>query len=133
MSEEKEVVKEVSNKTVDRKSFQKLIESAKKMDFESDHIYIPCFELGDNQRLKIHAMKMDDHANMRAFSLANESCQLWVAVLMFSAKDEDGEYVFATMDGYNFILSMGVKWYKRFAITAMEMSGYYEEFVAEKK
>ena len=135
MAEDIKEVKEeaVVKKTLDRKSFQKMIKDAKKMDFTSDHNYIPCPELGEGQRLKIHAMTMDDHMNMREFNSKNEDCQLWIAVLMFAAKDEDGGYIFTDKDDYLFIQSMGVKWYKRFGVKAMEMAGYLEEFIAEKK
>ena len=132
MSKETEK-KEESKKTLDRKSFQEMVKSAKKMDFESDNVYIPCPELGEGQRLKLHAMLMDDHMNMRDFNKTNEGCQLWICVVMFSAKDEDGGYIFTEMDDYLFIQSMGVKWYMRFGVTAMEMAGYLEEFIVEKK
>lgn len=130
MSKSKEIE---DKKTVDRKSFQKMIENAKGMDFQSDHVYIPCPEIGEGQRIKLHAMLMDDHIKMRDFTKDNPDCQLWVAVVMFSAKDENGDYVFTGPDDSLFIQSMGVKWYKRFGIKAMEMAGYLEEFVAEKK
>jgi len=132
MSKETDKKEEVK-KTLDRKSFQTMVKNAKKMDFESDHVYIPCIELGEGQRLKLHAMTMDDHMNMREFNKKNEDCQLWICVVMFSAKDDAGEYVFADLDDYLFIQSMGVKWYKRFGVKAMEMAGYLEEFIVEKK
>ena len=132
MSKETDI-KEEAKKTVDRKSFQKMVANAKKIDFTSDHSYIPCPELGEGQRLKLHAMTMEDHMNMREFNSNNEECQLWICVVMFAAKDEDGSYIFTDKDDYLFIQSMGVKWYKRFGVRAMEMAGYLEEFIAEKK
>ena len=128
-------------KTASREDFQKLLENAKKQDFDTDFVYVKCPEIG--ARIKIHNMSMHDTNSMQQFSremlalkLEDENFQsppLWAIVMMFSAKDEDGEYLFQGYEGVQFIASMGQKWFTRYGVKAMEMSGYTEEFRATKK
>jgi hypothetical protein len=115
-----------------RKKFQDLIAKAKDMDFESDYVYVKCPELGPKGRLKLHSMKMSDLDVARKINQEYET-PLWVSVLMASAKDEDGEYVFEGKDAAEYIMSKGTSWYNNYGVKCMEISGYLQEFRATKK
>jgi hypothetical protein len=125
------------SESVSRKEFQDFLEKAKGLDFESDHRYIKCPEMGKDARLKICAMTMKDSKAMTTFAKELDEDEVdynsWMVVLMFSAKDENGEYLFAGRDGISLLQSMGIKWYHRYGITAMTLSGFMEEFRATKK
>ena len=116
----------------DRAKFQDLIKKAKDMDFESEFVYIKCPELGPKGRLKLHSMKMSDLDVARKINRELET-PLWVSVLMASAKDEKGEYIFEGKDAADYIMSKGTSWYNTYGIKCMELSGYLQEFRATKK
>ena len=115
-----------------RKKFQDLISKAKDMDFESEFIYIKCPELGPKGRLKLCSMMMSDLDIARKINKEYEA-PLWVCLLMASAKDEEGEYVFEGRDAVDYIMSKGTSWYNTYGLRVMELSGYLEEFRATKK
>ena len=115
-----------------RKKFQELISKAKDMDFESEFVYIKCPELGPKGRLKLYSMMMSDLDIARKINKEHEA-PLWVCLLMASAKDEEGEYVFEGKDAVDYIMSKGTSWYNSYGLKVMELSGYLEEFRATKK
>ncbi len=129
------------SKTASREDFQALLDSAKQQEFNTEFVYIKCPEI--KKRIKIHNMGMDDHNNMNEFIKVCKLSQevdpnykmpvMWVFVLMFAAKNEEGEYIFSGDEGAQFLESQGMKWYKRYGIPALQMSGYTEEFRAAKK
>lgn len=125
------------SKSVSREEFQNYLKKAKDLDFESDFRYLKCPEIGKDAKIKICSMTMKDSKEMRKFAKELDEQEVefdsWMVILMFSAKDEEGNYLFEGVDGINFLQSMGPKWYHRYGLLALSMSGFLEEFRATKK
>ena len=64
------------DKTAKREEFQKLILESKESDFEKEHIYIKCPELGKDKRIKICAMTMEDW-RLALAARAHHDCEPW--------------------------------------------------------
>ena len=123
--------------SVTREEFQNYLKKAKDLDFESDYRYLKCPEMGKDAKIKICAMTMKDSKAMRLFAKELEDQEVdfdaWMVILMFSAKDEDGEYLFHGVDGIELLQAQGLKWYHRYGVLALSLSGFMEEFKATKK